>query len=271
MINKLLNCDAVTGMRSLPNDHVPLTVTSPPFDTVRDYGGHSFNFEEIASELWRVTRPGGVVCWHVADSVREGSESCTIDEQTLFFRKLGFRLYQRIYVVAMSYRKSPRRYYRQTSIVLVLSKGRPDTVILLNDRRINNAGRISGGGLTYRERDGTVTRRPPGINPSHGVRGDCWVVDVGGYKTTKDHYAFAQGALMPERMARDLIRSYSEPGDLVLDPMAGAGTTLKMALLWHRKYVGFEPWDKAFKIAQRRMTDAYSSLTDLCLATGSYS
>jgi hypothetical protein len=266
MINRILNCDAVTGMRSLPNDFVPLTVTSPPYDAIRDYGGHHFDFQAIATELWRVTRPGGVVCWHVQDQIVDGSESCTIDRQTLFFRDLGFTLYQRIYVFAMSFRRSKRRYYRHTSIVLVLSKGRPDTVNLLSDRPNNNAGRLSGGGLSYRKRDGTLKRTPSKINPTHGVRGDCWVYDVGGGKTTNDRYAFSQGALMPERLARDLIRSYSVPRDLVLDPMAGAATTPKMALLTHRRYLGFEPWDKAYTIAERRMQDAYTVLTDLCLA-----
>ena len=170
----------------------------------------------------------------------------------------------------MSYRKSQRRYYRQTSIVLVLSKGRPDTVIPLKDRPNINAGRITGGGLTFRERDGSLPhRRPPRVNPSHGVRGDCWVYDVGGFKTTRDSYAFGHGALMPERLARDLILSYSEPRDLVLDPMAGTGTTPKMALLTHRRYLGFEPWDKAFAISERRMQDAHTLLTDMCMEIGS--
>jgi hypothetical protein len=268
MINKLIQCDAVIGMQSLRNDHVPLTVTSPPYDEIRDYGGHYFDFGAIANELWRITRPGGVVCWHVQDQIIDGSESCTIDRQTLCFRDLGFTLYQRIYVVGLSYRRSPRRYYRQTSIVLVLSKGRPDTVHLLRDRPNINAGRLSVGGLTYRERDGSFKRLHPEVNPSHGVRGDCWVYNVGGSNTSQDRYAFAQGALMPERLALDLILSYSMPGDLVLDPMGGAGTTPKMALLRHRRYFAFEPWDKAFGIAERRLRDAHSFLTDLCLENG---
>ena len=268
MINSILQCDAVTGMQSLPDDHVPLTVTSPPYDDIRDYGGHHFNFQEIATELWRVTAPGGVVCWHAQNQIVDGSETCTTERQTLFFQALGFTLYQPIYIVAASYRRSPRRYHRQTSIVRVLSKGRPNTVHLLKDRPNINAGRMSGGGLTFRERDGSLKRRRPKFNPSHGVRGDCWVCDVGGSKSTQDRYAFAQGALMPERLARDLIRSYSEPGELVLDPMAGAGTTPKMALLTHRRYLAFEPWDKAFAIAERRMRDAHSLLTDLCLEIG---
>jgi DNA modification methylase len=43
---------------------------------------------------------------------------------------------------------------------------------------------------------------------------------------------------MPERMAADLIRTWSDVGDLVFDPSAGAGTTLKMALLSYRRYLG---------------------------------
>jgi DNA methylase len=269
-MNQILHCDAVAGMKSLPNDHVPLTVTSPPYDAIRDYGGHRFNFEEIATELWRVTKPGGVVCWHAQNQIIDGSDSCTTDRQTLFFRELGFCLYQRLYVVALNFRNSQRRYYRQTSIVLVLSKGRPNAVTLLKDRPNINAGRLTGASLKYRDQDGSLTQRgSPKVYASHGVRGDCWVVDVGGCKTTQDRYAFDQGALMPERLARDLIRSYSEPQDLVLDPMAGAATTPKMALLAHRRYLGFEPWDQAFAIAERRMRDAHRRLTDLCMAIGS--
>src|SRR4051812_29428623 len=128
MTNKLLHCDAVTGLKSLSRGSIDLTVTSPPYDDIRDYGGHRFNFQEIATELWRVTTPGGVVCWHVQNQIIDGSESCTSEKQTLFFLDLGFVVYQKIYVVAMSYRRSHRRYYRQTSIVLVLSKGLPRTL-----------------------------------------------------------------------------------------------------------------------------------------------
>jgi site-specific DNA-methyltransferase (adenine-specific) len=253
-------------MMKLLTGSIDLVVTSPPFDEIRDYGLHRFDVEPIATELWRVVKPGGVVCWHVQDQIIDGSESCTLDKQTLYFKELGFLVYQRIFVVAMSYRISERRYHRQTSIVLVLSKGRPDTVILLKDRPNHNVARISGGGLKYRKQDGSLTHRGPAwVNPSHGVRGDCWVYDVGSHKTTQDSYAYEQGALMPERLARDLILSYSQEGHLVLDPLMGAATSCKMALLTHRRYLGFEPWDKAFEIAKRRMTDAHSMLTDLCM------
>jgi DNA modification methylase len=259
VINKFIHTDALTGMESLESDSIPLTVTSPPFDGARDFGGHEFNFKAIAQELWRITRPGGILCWQYQDQIFEGSETCTSATQTLFFKGIGFRLYQTLFIVSYSFRRSTRRYYRMTSTVQAWSKGRPDVINLLKDRPNRNAGRMSGGGLTYRSKEGLIERRSPKINAPIGIRGDCWVYDVGGCKTTTDRYAFSHPALMPEALARDLIESYSVRGDVVLDPMAGAATTLKMALLSGRKYLGFEPWDLAFGLAERRMKDAHAS------------
>ncbi len=47
-------------------------------------------------------------------------------------------------------------------------------------------------------------------------------------------------ALMPEEIAERSIRLYSFVGDLVLDPFAGSGTTLRVAKRWNRNYVGYE-------------------------------
>ena len=54
-------------------------------------------------------------------------------------------------------------------------------------------------------------------------------------------------------MAEDHILAWSRPGDLVFDPMAGSGTTLKMALLNNRRYLGFEIHKPYYEIAQKRL------------------
>lgn len=61
-INKIYNEDCLETMKSMPNDFVDLTVTSPPYDNLRDYKGYSFDFESIAKELYRVTTTGGGCC-----------------------------------------------------------------------------------------------------------------------------------------------------------------------------------------------------------------
>ena len=69
-----------------------LTVTSPPYDNLRRYNGYSFDFENIAKELYRVTRDGGVVVWIVGDATINGSETGTSFKQALYFIGLCIHL-----------------------------------------------------------------------------------------------------------------------------------------------------------------------------------
>ncbi len=68
---------------------VDLTITSPPYDNLRNYKGYSFNFEEIAQQLYRVTKLGGILIWVIGDKIHKG-KSLTSFEQGLFFQKIGF-------------------------------------------------------------------------------------------------------------------------------------------------------------------------------------
>jgi DNA modification methylase len=65
---------------------------------------------------------------------------------------------------------------------------------------------------------------------------------------------------MPERLARDLILSYSDPGDTVLDPIGGVATTAKMALLHYRRFISIEPDRRYHDLAERRIREATERL-----------
>lgn len=65
---------------------------------------------------------------------------------------------------------------------------------------------------------------------------------------------------MPEQMAEDFILSWSKVGDLAFNPFAGGGTVMKMALLNHRRYLGFEINPKYVEIAQRRLKEAEATM-----------
>lgn len=77
----ILNLDCVEALRTLASESVQLVVTSPPYDALRTYGGHPWDFEGTAIELFRVLCDGGVVCWNVGDSVVDGSETLTSAKQ----------------------------------------------------------------------------------------------------------------------------------------------------------------------------------------------
>ena len=67
-----------------------MTVTSPPYDDLRNYKGFVFSLEDIAKELYRISKPGGVVVWVVADTTIEGSKTGTSFKQALFLKECGF-------------------------------------------------------------------------------------------------------------------------------------------------------------------------------------
>ena len=82
----IINGDCLDELKKMEENSIDLTVTSPPYDNLRDYNGYDFDFEGIAKELYRVTKDGGVVVWVVGDATIKGSETGTSFKQALFFK-----------------------------------------------------------------------------------------------------------------------------------------------------------------------------------------
>jgi site-specific DNA-methyltransferase (adenine-specific) len=86
--------DNVEQLRQhVENDSVNLTVTSPPYDNLRNYKGFTFDCDSLIQELYRVTKPGGVVMWNVADGTVNGSETLTSFRHAIKFVEAGFLLH----------------------------------------------------------------------------------------------------------------------------------------------------------------------------------
>jgi DNA modification methylase len=243
----LLRGDCAEVMKTLADASVDLTVTSPPYDNLRKYKGYVFDFEPIARELYRVTKPGGVVVWVVGDATIKGSETGTSFRQALYFKEIGFNLHDTmIYEVNGTGAKgSNYAYWQAWEFMLVLSKGRPKTVNRLADKENKTYGAI--GGSRYRE---SGSKEKPHTTKEFGVRTNVWEYPVGfaDCSDKTDH-----PAPFPEPLARDHILSWSNEGDTVLDPMMGSGTTGKMAVLNNRNFIGIEIAAEYFQIAERRI------------------
>ena len=82
----------------------------------------------------------------------------------------------------------------------------------------------------------------------------------GNMKTTKDKIAYKHPAIFPEQLAQDHIISWSNKGDIVLDPFCGSGTTPKMAVENHRKYIGIEISEEYIPIIKQRILNAQPQL-----------
>lgn len=253
-------CDNVLGLRMLPEGCIDLTVTSPPYGNLRTYNGFTWEAGRLIRELYRVTKPGGVVVWVVNDATEQGSETGESFRQALAFIATGFKLHDTM--IYAKHNPAPvggkNRYYQAFEYMFVFSKGAPATFNPLTEPRRNicndkRTQRVKG---FTRDADGTSTRRMVAVNQDDPKRRNVWTYLVGGGNTTDDKKAYKHPAMFPEQLAADHIISWSNPGDVVLDPFMGSGTTAKMAALNGRRYIGFDISEEYCQIAEQRVLEA---------------
>lgn len=258
-LNQIYNMDCVEGMRSLSDNSIDLTVTSPPYDDLRSYEGYSVDIDAVADELYRVTKKGGVVVWVVGDKTVKGSETGTSFRHALKFMDAGFNLHDTmIYMKDSISFPDKNRYYQIFEYMFIFSKGKPKTTNLIKDREnkwYDGKKHIKG---RYRKTDGEQVRHnKQNLLQPFGVRFNVWRISTGCNKSSKDKVAFKHPAIFPEKLAEDHILSWSNPGDVVMDPFMGSGTTAKMAMLNDRKWLGFEISSEYVEITNERL-GAYS-------------
>lgn len=251
MLNTLIQWDCLEVLKTFESNSIDLTVTSPPYDNLRTYNGFSWDFECIAKELYRVTKDWGVVVWVVGDQTIKWSESWTSFKQALYFKEIGFNLHD-----TMIYHKlnpmpvKNNRYLPCFEYMFVFSKGKPKTVNLIREKTLATGKEKYTG---TQQENGKFT----GYGKKRNLERDkynIWSVKVGSNQTTKDKIAFKHPAIFPEQLANDHILSWSNEWDIVLDPFAGSGTTLKMAKKNNRNYIWIEISPEYCEIIEKRLS-----------------
>ena len=152
-----------------------------------------------------------------------------------------------------SARPSSNRYWQQFEYMFVFSKGTPKTVNLIKDKRNRWAGSSNWGKHTNRQKDGELKEGRARIINEFGIRYNVWKYNVGMNYTTKEKFAYEHPAMFPEKLAKDHIVSWSNKGDVVLDCFCGSGTTLKMAKLSGRNFIGIDISEEYVKLSKRRI------------------
>lgn len=250
--------DCLDTMRQMDDGCIDLTVTSPPYDNLRKYNGYCFDFENVAKELYRITKDGGVVVWVVGDATIKGSETGTSFRQALFFMDCGFNLHDTMIYEknssAFPAARGSKRYTQIFEYMFVFSKGKiRDNITLLCDKPNKWAGHTNWGNNTQYDKDGNLIKtnniKPV---PEFSLRNNIWKYSVGFNDKT------GHPAVFPEQLAADHILSWSNPSDVVFDPFMGSGTTAKMAMLNGRKFVGCEISEEYCNIIKERL-DAIQS------------
>lgn len=236
---EIYNEDCLEFLKNIPDNSIKCTITSPPYDNIRNYNGYSFPFEEIAAQLWRVTKVGGIIIWNVADATIKGSKTGTSMRQALYFMQLGFRLHDTMIYAKrnpMPANVSSKRYHQAWEYVFAFTKDTPET---FNPIMVKAKFGHLDANMKHRGKNGDIEYKKTKRNEFTKVR-NIFEYSVGGGHSTKDKVAFKHPAIMPEQLALDMIKTWTNEGDTVFDPFLGSGTTAKMCLVSNRKFQGTE-------------------------------
>lgn len=250
----LMKGDCLERMKEIPDGNVDLTVTSPPYDNLRTYNGNNEQWGEhvwkaVISDLYRVTKDGGVVVWVVADATIKGSETGTSFKQALWAMECGFNLHDTMIYAKNSYMPLTHNRYEQAfEYMFILSRSKPKTfnpilIPTMTAGTKRNRGGSKAKESTYSERKRTEITTVGQFKQSPNI----FYYDVGKNDKTIHNAPF------PEALARDHIISWSNEGDIVFDPFMGSGTTGVACTNLNRKFIGVELDLEYFNISKERI------------------
>ena len=121
--------DNAEVLATFDESSIDLTVTSPPYDKNRSYEGYEYDLKAVGDQLYRVTKPGGVLVWVIADATIKGSETGSSFKQALLLKDCGFNLHDtEIYAKNNPMPNDCGKRYRQMfEYMFVFSVGTPKT------------------------------------------------------------------------------------------------------------------------------------------------
>lgn len=233
--------DARTVIRDIPDNLVNLTVTSPPYFDLKDYGmpsqiGYGQRYDDylddvaaVFAETYRVTRQDGSL-WIIIDTFRKGQEVLTLPfDLAGRLKPIGWIL--RDIIIWKKERTLPWTHAGSTrkifEYILVFSKG--TNFFRYDHDKYRDTSDLKKWWVRYPER----------YNPKGKSLEEIWSYDIPTQGSWGDKY-IRHFCPLPSELVSRIIQLTTEKGDVVLDPFAGSGTVPTVSHLLERAFIGIE-------------------------------
>jgi len=253
-VNTIFQENCIDTLHRMDDELIDMTITSPPYDDLRDYNGYHFPFEEIAASLFHKTKQGGVVIWVVADRTVNGDETLSSFKHAFAFKEAGFKVHDTMLYVKRNPIPSDcgKRYRQAFEYMFCFSKGQPKTFNPITEPTKSAGQKITAFRITGKGR-GNVPDEDVGreLKAERKVN-NIFTYNVG-TSSSKDKIAFKHPAIFPEQLVEDQIKTWTNKGDIVYDCFMGSGTTAKIAHQLGRLWLGSEISEEYVRIARERL------------------
>lgn len=263
-LNKVTCTDCIEGMKNLPDGSIDLVVTSPPYDSLRDYNGYEINLSETGKEIYRVLKEGGIAVMVIQDQTKDFGKTLTSFRTILdWCDNAGFKLFETVI-----YRKNgtegawwKERFRVDHEYMPIFLKGKRPQYFNKESLKIpsKHAGKIMTGFANRKTNGKTGPSITKAINAMK-CRGTIWNYLMAG---DKDNLKRKHPAVFPDKIPYDFIQCFCPVNGIVLDPMLGSGSTAVMAKKLNRNFIGFEISSEYCELAEERLKTIESPLFEL--------
>lgn len=269
--NKILLGDCGEILKDFPDNSIDLIFTSPPYadQRQRTYGGVSPDkyvdwFLPKTKQFLRVLKPTGTFILNIKERVVNGERHTYVIELILQMRKQGWLWTEEfIWHKKNSYPgKWPNRFRDNWERLIQFNKSKnfnmyqESVMIPVGDWAKDRLAKLSE---TDQIRDESKVGSGFGKNVSNWLGRDkvypTNVIHMATECTNKNH-----SAVFPLELPKWFIKLFTKPGDIVLDPFIGSGTTALAALQLGRKYIGIDVNPEYIEISRKRVTETQIGL-----------
>lgn len=242
----------------LPKESINLIVTSPPYGLGKDYGDtfrDDFNLskwtemvEKVGVEAHTILKSNGSFFFNVSPIPdKKTSEIVPLDSYAyMALKKCGFQLRNKIMWRFHNMQNCTKRLSGRWEAILWFVKDLEKYVFNLDAIRVpylTNDSRIKGTG-----------RNPTDVWFFHRIN-----------NMTKNKLGIDHPCVYPEDMIMRIVKMSSNPGDLILDPFVGSGTTMRVARMLNRNSIGIEINPKYEKLVRKRVEPEQTTLSSRCI------
>jgi site-specific DNA-methyltransferase (adenine-specific) len=264
---RFINADCLDALKTMPDNSVDFIITSPPYSDqrVKTYGGikpekYAEWFAPISKELLRVLKKDGTFVLNIKEKVVEGERHTYVIELILEMRKHGW-----LWTEEFIWHKKncfpgkwPNRFRDAWERLLQFNKDKKfnmyqDAVMVPSAKATKS--RLKN--LTAADDRRVYSKTGSGF----GTNIHNWVGREMAYPTNVVHLAVSSGnknhsAAFPKSLPLWFIQLFTQPGDMVLDPFSGSGTTALAANELGRNFIGIEIIPEHYESAIARFQQA---------------